>query len=395
LRHRCIESETKGKDDSPVKPRVKGLTAVVQSKVISTRKSSCKTLSLIHSLMTLRLGLPVNRRHLQSRYFFAASGCRRGSDQAVPGDSLFLIAVLTRLMTTGIACILTYLLSLGRIEFMHVSFSRRHFLQLSAAAIASVSEAASKRRGALSKKGCCFAAREKSPWLDYTRALNPEWLYTWNTDLPQGLPKDIEFCPMVWGGGNEDKLKAKLEKLAPLVKDGQLKYLLGFNEPDKKDQSNITVERALQLWPLLMELNVPLVSPSCAHPDREWMLNFMNGVQRLKLRVDYIGAHSYGGPNPKALLNRMEKVARMFGRPIWITEFAVADWQAKSLKQNKHSPQQVAQFMQAVIPAFNASPFIARYAWFSGQPNHKALGNSALFDNHGKLTALGRLYAQA
>lgn len=280
---------------------------------------------------------------------------------------------------------------------MHANFSRRYFLRGSAAAIASasVSEAASGRRGAPSKKGCCFAAREKSPWLKYTKALKPSWLYTWNIDQPEGLPDDIEFCPMVWGGGNKEKVKARLQRISELVKQGQVKYLLGFNEPDKKDQSNMTVEQALDLWPLLMDLDVPLVSPSCAHPDREWMLDFMQGVQRRKLRVDYIGAHSYGGPNPQALLRRMEKVARTFRRPVWITEFAVADWKAKSLKQNKHSPLQVAQFMQNVIPALNASPYIARYAWFSGQPNHKALGNSALFDNQGNLTPLGRLYAQS
>ena len=298
-------------------------------------------------------------------------------------------------MAIGMVSILSSIPNPGRVDFMHRSFSRRHFLQLSAATIASTSNAASKRRVGSSKKGCCFAARKKSPWLQYTQTLNPNWVYTWNTDQPEGLPKEIEFCPMIWGGGKEEKLKAKLAQLAPLVEKGQVKYLLGFNEPDKKDQSNMTVERALQLWPLLMELNVPLVSPSCAHPDRKWMLEFMKGVQRLKLRVDYVGAHSYGGPNAQALLKRMEKVARMFRRPVWITEFAVADWQAKTLKQNKHSPQQIARFMQAVIPALNASPHIARYAWFSGQPSHKALGNSALFDNSGNLTPLGRLYSRA
>ncbi|KAA1260581.1 Glycosyl hydrolase catalytic core [Rubripirellula obstinata] len=279
----------------------------------------------------------------------------------------------------------------------YANVSRRHFLQASALglAITGVAHAAPSRRKTASKKGCCFVARENSPWLEYTKALKPDWLYTWGSVLPEGLPEDIEFCPMVWGGGKKEKVKARLEKIAALVKKDQVKYLLGFNEPDKKDQSNMTVDQALDLWPLLMDLNVPLVSPSCAHPDREWMLDFMKGVQRRDLRVDYIGAHSYGGLNPQALVRRMEKVARTFRRPVWITEFAVADWKAKTLKQNKHSPQKIARFMQNVIPALNASPYIARYAWFSGQPNHKALGNSALFDTRGNLTPLGRLYAQA
>jgi hypothetical protein len=231
--------------------------------------------------------------------------------------------------------------------------------------------------------------------LDFTKTLEPNWLYTWNLDQPEGLPDDIEFCPMFWGGGKNEKFQKKVQSLRPLIQQGKVKQVMGFNEPDKRDQSNMTVERALELWPALMELNVPLVSPSCAHPDRQWMTEFMTGVAKRNLRIDFIGVHSYGGPNARSFMTRMQKVARMFGRPIWITEFAVADWKAKTLKQNKHSPGQIGRFMREVIPALNASPFIARYAWFSGQPNHKALGNSALFDTRGKLTPLGHLYARA
>lgn len=228
-----------------------------------------------------------------------------------------------------------------------------------------------------------------------TQSLNPSWLYTWNSARPEGLPESIEFCPMFWGGGDEAKFRQRVEKLMPLVSEGTVKTVLGFNEPDKRDQSNMTVEQALKLWPILMELDVPLVSPSCAHPDRPWMQEFMAGVASQKFRVDYIGVHSYGGPNAAALLNRMQRVSRAFGRPIWITEFAVADWQAKSLAENRHSPGQIARFMRQVIPALNASPFVARYAWFSGAPKHPSLGNSALFDEHGDPTPLGQLYASA
>lgn len=286
--------------------------------------------------------------------------------------------------------------------------SRRQFLQSTAATTvtstaaaaavfgsAEVLTAAPSRYVQSPKKGCCFAARPNNRWLEFTKSLDPNWLYTWNLDQPEGLPEDIEFCPMFWGGGKDEKFRGKVEQLRPLIQQGKVKQVLGFNEPDKRDQSNMTVARALELWPLLMELDVLLVSPSCAHPDREWMLEFMEGVKKQKLRVDFVGVHSYGGPNARALMTRMQKVARLFGRPIWITEFAVADWKAKTLEQNRFSAGQIAKFMRDVIPALNASPFIARYAWFSGQPKHKALGNSALFDNRGELTPLGRLYSQA
>jgi len=62
------------------------------------------------------------------------------------------------------------------------------------------------------------------------------------------------------------------------------------------------------------------------------------GAEARALRVDFICVHWYGGPSVPALLRYLEKVHDLYNRPIWITEFAVADWQAKSHERNRHSP---------------------------------------------------------
>ena len=82
----------------------------------------------------------------------------------------------------------------------------------------------------------------------------------------------------------------------------------------------------------------------------------------------------------------------MFGRPLWITEFAVGDWQAKSAKENKHRPQRISQFMREAIPLLEQARFVHRYAWFSAKTDNRALGTSALLDNSGELTELGKIY---
>ena len=245
------------------------------------------------------------------------------------------------------------------------------------------------------KRGACFAINPDSTWLRRVEALNAAWMYSWGPRRPDELPSEIDFVPMVWGDSTEDRLIAKLEMLSEAIGRGGIQYVLGFNEPDQKSQSNMTVERALQLWPRLMELGVPLVSPGCVHPDRDWMRAFMEEADKRDLRVDAVAVHSYGGPSAGHLMNRLEKVHREFGRPLWITEFAVGDWQAKSPDENRHSPTRVASFMGEVLPALEEASFVHRYAWFSASPGSGPLGTSALFNDQGELTELGQLYAEA
>ena len=122
------------------------------------------------------------------------------------------------------------------------------------------------------------------------------------------------------------------------------------------------------------------------------MIDFMKGVDQRKLRVDCVCVHSYGGPNANGLLDRLEKIHKMYHRPLWITEFAVGDWKAETAEQNKHSPQQIARFMSEVLPMLGKASFVDRFAWFSANQDNRALGTSALFDGDGKLTELGEIY---
>ncbi len=244
------------------------------------------------------------------------------------------------------------------------------------------------------KKGCCFTTKEGSDWLDQIQKLKVDWFYSWGADKPADVPSEIEFVPMIWGYGS--KSPESLQKLKSQIEAGEVdsKIFMGFNEPDRDTQSDVTVEQALEAWPLLMELGVPLVSPGCVHPDNEWMIEFMKGVEEKKLRVDYIAVHSYRGPDAKGLMQYLKKIYEMHGnRPLWLTEFAVGDWTAKTVAENKHSPEKIAKFMKEVLPMLDRSKMVARYSWFSASLDNRALGNSGLFDDSGELTELGKIYA--
>ena len=134
--------------------------------------------------------------------------------------------------------------------------------------------------------------------------LNCKWYYTWGSKIPEGAPAGIDFKPMIWGYWGD---KNGLANTAKKAKEAGIKELLGFNEPDRKNQANMSVEKALKIWPLLMETGMRLGSPAGVHPDNDWMKAFMAGAKKQKLRVDFITVHSYGGPNANELEKRLRK----------------------------------------------------------------------------------------
>jgi hypothetical protein len=282
--------------------------------------------------------------------------------------------------------------------------TRRQFISLSAATAAlsltssfrgqSAPATPAAPSSAKKKKGLGRSAKSAG-WAKNLTDLRCNWFYSWNSAVPDGVPPGIEFIPMIYRYGGNAKAAAAVAAAAQAARKAGTTDLLGFNEPEKKEQGNMTLDEALDAWPVLMETGLRLGSPGCVHPDKEWMIAFMDGVKKRGLRVDFVCVHSYGGPNADALVNRLEKVHQMFGCPLWITEFGVGDWKAKSPEQNQHKPETVLRFMEQVLPRLEKLDFLERYAWFPSKPTSAPLGSSALYDDNGVLTRLGECYRDA
>ena len=272
------------------------------------------------------------------------------------------------------------------------NINRRNFLQLVTAATAGslVPGCATSLTPAqrLAKRGLGIGTKPGSQWQEKLGRCGARWFYNWNRTLPENIPAGVEFIPMVWNG----KPGESYIELGKQLRQAGCKELLGFNEPDQAKQGNMTVEETLALWPKLMETGLRLGSPGCVHPDKDWMKAFMKGVEERQLRVDFVAAHSYGGPNADSLVKRLTAVYEMFGRPIWITEFGVGDWQAKTRAENRYRPEQIVEFVQKLLPQLDACPFVERYAWFPAKPDSAPLGPCALFNDDGTLTPVGEAY---
>ena len=261
------------------------------------------------------------------------------------------------------------------------------------------------------KKGICFTLRkkgEKGSWVDNIPRINATrsyWNYSWGSSRVDAQPENIEFIPMTWGAWGKDGFAKTLQRdVVPQIQSGKAKRLLGFNEPDKKEQANMPYTEALKYWPMLEQLGIPLCSPACANPLSDvddstqgvrgtWMRDFMREADKRNYRMDYIGVHWYGGTSPRSFKERMIEVYEAYGRrPLLISEFAVADWGAKSIEQNSHSKESVLKFMKDVLPWMEKQNWIAGYAWFSFGINEAVGTSSTLFDRDGNLTTLGRFY---
>ena len=83
----------------------------------------------------------------------------------------------------------------------------------------------------------------------------------------------------------------------------------------------MSVTKAIELWPQLMALDVPLISPAPALGGEDWWLNdFMDRVDNKGYRVEYGGGHWYSGPSVDNLFAHINDVQnKSNGRPVWLT----------------------------------------------------------------------------
>jgi hypothetical protein len=217
------------------------------------------------------------------------------------------------------------------------------------------------------------------------------WWYDWGTQPTAGSYGGIEFVPMIWGSGPD---------LNGPIPSGS-SFLLGFNEPNFKNQSNLTAQQAAQDWPSIEALaqaqGIPIVSPgvnfcgstadpsNCSDPNvtdpYTYLSDFFAACSGCQ--VDYIAVHWYNCdlPSLQAYIDGNATLAGFvqFGKPIWLTEFCC---------DNTNSVSDQQAYMEAAIPYLEGNPHVYRYSWF----NATAIPNAQLTNSDGSLTALGQTY---
>ncbi len=214
------------------------------------------------------------------------------------------------------------------------------------------------------------------------KTLGLSWYYNWGTTTPcpdVGVP----FVPMQWGDWCPGS--STCTALPSTLGANGNKYLLTFNEPNNSSQSNMSVARALQLWPALEATGLQLSSPAVTGDasGSAWLASFMAGARQQGLRVDFLALHWYGDcSNPQNLINYLAGMESTYGLPVWLTEFSCY---GDSLAVN-------TSFFQQVAPELAALPYLQRFAWFTNRPYPGGYEYTSLLTSAGVLTTTGAAY---
>jgi hypothetical protein len=216
--------------------------------------------------------------------------------------------------------------------------------------------------------------------------LNTSWFYNWTTS--PGSCKTPEFVPMI-SGKNEKTAAAVTSAVNSIAKAGY-KTVLGFNEPNKSDQSNMTVAQVVALWPqLTANADLRVGSPATSADAQSWFNDFMSQVASQGLRVDFIALHWYGwnAGSCDAKASSLESYIKWAegipgNRPIWLTEWGC-------MNQSNPDRATVQAFYAGALAMFAKHPRIERYAWYPWNTNNE------LVDSADALTPLGAALAAA
>ena len=244
---------------------------------------------------------------------------------------------------------------------------------------------------------CCSGGKRGIAWPLEVKQDSPNifaggkitWIYNWSPHRTS--VSGLEFIPMLWNAKNGNDAKRFRSQARGS------KVVLGFNEPERGDQANMSPVEAAQAWkryiePLRRE-GTRLGSPGIASTDEglNWLKQFLNELNKVGGRIDFLAVHWYGR-GVDNFINWITRVRQETGNryPVWVTEYACTSWNS----DQPVSQQEVNEFMKQSVQRLDTIDWVERYAWFGAQRHlEAAIGSGiALIGSNGQLSPLGRSY---
>lgn len=250
------------------------------------------------------------------------------------------------------------------------------------------------------KRGLAYGYLSQGDMQALTSGLS--WWYNWGL-VPESTVSQayqnygFDFVPMIWGGSFDS-----VQLCSYLAVHPDVKYILGFNEPNFLAQAHLTPTQAAALWPRIEAIadkyNLKIVGPAvnyCGSCVSENGVTYTDPVQYLddffsacpSCRVDYIAIHCY--MNTVSALNWYIGLFKKYKKPIWLTEFA--GWESNGVINNVNDQ---TGFMVSAVDMLESDIIIYRYAWFIGRTSGGAGAYPYidLLGANGVLTPLGQTY---
>jgi hypothetical protein len=215
------------------------------------------------------------------------------------------------------------------------------------------------------------------------------WFYNWGTApglfAAPTFGQYMEYIPMCWSGVDTVALKSFYST------HPNIKYILGFNEPNFKQQANLTPTKAAAKWPLIERIaslyNLKIVGPAMNYAPStgavaENGVTYTDPIKYLDdffkacptCKVDYIAVHNY--MNSATAVQGNIGLYKKYGKPIWLTEFCEYDG-TQTLTADTQK-----DYMVDLLTYLETDPAVYRYSWFIGRNG----GGDAAFPYNSLLT---------
>jgi hypothetical protein len=229
------------------------------------------------------------------------------------------------------------------------------------------------------------------------------WFYNWGftpgLQVATVFDSYLDYIPMCWNGVDTIQLKAYYST------HPNIKYILGFNEPNFRQQANLTPTQAASKWKLIERIaslyNLKIVGPALNYAPStgavsengvtytdpiRYMDDFIKACPTCKF--DYIGVHNY--MNSELAVEGNIALYKKYNKPIWLTEFCEYD------ATQTLTPDTQKDYMVELLNYLENDTCVYRYSWFIGRNGGGDAAfpyNSLLTNNdRGILTELGDIY---
>lgn len=210
--------------------------------------------------------------------------------------------------------------------------------------------------------------------------LNCTWYYDWN--IGGGSSSNYNYVGIRQNSG--------WPSWSSINGKAGINHLLGFNEPDRPDQSNMTVDQAVSNWPGFMQSGYRIGSPAPATPENSWITDFLAKTDSLNYRIDFVAIHCYwGGLTPSQWYSRLKSIYDRVKRPLWITEWNNgANWTTETWPTDTTlALQKQLSDLKGILQVLDTTSFVERYAEYDWVQYKRSL---VLADT---LTPAGKYYA--
>ncbi len=210
--------------------------------------------------------------------------------------------------------------------------------------------------------------------------------YDWN--IGGGSSENVEYAAIRQNGGwpGWDAINNKQG----------ITHLLGFNEPDRPDQSNMLMATIKAQWPSFMNSGLRVGSPAWSSAwtglsDGGNLFDFVDWCDANGHRLDFVALHCYwGGKSPQSWYNDLKYIHERTGRPLWITEWNnganwTTEWwpDADRTYTTANAAKQLND-MKGILQVMDTASFIERYFIYDWVQDCRAMVLSSGLTEAGK-----------